>query len=110
MSFVGKTAVADSDLEIVFASYIVRFKTNKLVDPFYLSYWFSDPRCRSRLGALSTAGVSQSNINPTVLKNAVRVKLGAGGAELVESGVEGVQFFGGERAELSPVGSGIKHT
>ena len=67
---VGKTSVFNLDGEFTFASYIVRFKVNpKTFSLTFLCYWFNNPASQRKLKLLATKGASQSNINPTNLKN-----------------------------------------
>jgi type I restriction enzyme S subunit len=66
---VGKTTLFELDEDFVFASYLIRFKLNpKLVDPRFVSYFFNTDESKDHLRKLASKGVSQSNINPTILK------------------------------------------
>ena len=69
---VGKTGLFDLDGDYVFASYLVRLRTNDQADPYYLNYYMNSKQGQNRLQAFATKGVSQSNINAT---NVQRVKL-----------------------------------
>lgn len=74
LHLVGKSAVCRTDLKAVFASYLVRFRMrSSQADPRFVAYWLNSSRGKSRLRALATPGVSQSNINPTTLKLAMKV-------------------------------------
>jgi type I restriction enzyme S subunit len=66
---VGKTTLFELDEDYVFASYLIRFKLNpKLVDPRFVTYFFNTDESKDYLRKLASKGVSQSNINPTILK------------------------------------------
>jgi type I restriction enzyme S subunit len=66
---VGKTTLFELDEDYVFASYLIRFKLNpNLVDPRFVSYFFNTDESKDHLRKLASKGVSQSNINPTILK------------------------------------------
>jgi type I restriction enzyme S subunit len=66
---VGKTAVAEADIDSVFASYIVRFKTKTdRSNPFFVGYFFNGHYAKHQLKSLATKGVSQCNINPSILR------------------------------------------
>ena len=61
---VGKAAVFDSDLEAVFASYVVRVECDeRLIDSRYLCWWINSPWGRRWARTVRTESVSQSNIN-----------------------------------------------
>lgn len=67
---VGKTALFEGEGDFTFASYLVRFKLDyDIAFPKYINYFFNLPSSQTLLKSLSTKGVSQVNINPTVLKN-----------------------------------------
>lgn len=66
---VGKTTLFELDEDYVFASYLIRFKLNpRLVDPRFVTYFFNTDESKDYLRKLASKGVSQSNINPTILK------------------------------------------
>lgn len=73
---VGKTALFELEDEYVFASYLVRFRldTNKAF-PQFINYYFNSYAAKRRLQAIATKGVSQANINPTILKERFLVPL-----------------------------------
>ena len=60
---VGKTGLFDLDGDYVFASYLVRLRTNNRADPHYLNYYMNSKKGQDRLMAFATKGVSQANIN-----------------------------------------------
>jgi type I restriction enzyme S subunit len=65
---VGKTAVVDSDGEMVFASYLVRAQVKPTeVRPLFVSWWLNSLWGREWARRVRTDGVSQSNINATKL-------------------------------------------
>lgn len=64
------------DDDFVCASYLVRFVLDKtVVEPKFINYFFNTESSKAYLKALSTKGVSQSNINPTVLKKNFKIPL-----------------------------------
>lgn len=66
---VGKVGLVREDSNAVFASYLVRLKTNRSrVDAEYLNYWLNCETAQRAMKRLSTRGVSQANINPTEFK------------------------------------------
>jgi type I restriction enzyme S subunit len=66
---VGKTAIYDSDLEAVFASYLIRLRCDqRVVNSGYLSSWINSPWGKWWARTVRTDGVSQSNINATTLQ------------------------------------------
>ena len=66
---VGKTAIYDSDLEAVFASYLIRLRCDQRVaSSGYLSSWINSPWGKWWARTVRTDGVSQSNINATTLQ------------------------------------------
>lgn len=75
---VGKTGIVrctDAE-EAVFASYLVRLRADRRrIMPEFLNYWMNSPSAVATLRALATPGVSQFNINPTVLRDRFRVPL-----------------------------------
>jgi len=75
-ALVGKSGLFDLPGEYVFASYLVRLRVNeKLADPRFINYFLNDDKTKQELKALSTAGVSQSNINPTTLRQKLMLPL-----------------------------------
>ena len=73
---VGKTALFDLPGEYVFASYLVRFRLNEnKAYPNYVNYYFNSHRGKYLLQVLATKGVSQANINPTILKKQFLIPL-----------------------------------
>ena len=72
---VGKACLYTKDDICFAASYIVRFVFSDEVNPNYVNYWWQNDMAKHRLAALSTIGVSQSNINPTVLQKSFFVLL-----------------------------------
>ena len=72
---VGKT-IFDLEGLYVFASYLVRFKIdNSSANPEFVNYFFNFSETQQKLKSIATIGVSQSNINPTNLKNWLRIPL-----------------------------------
>jgi len=69
LELVGKSAIACSDLDCVFASYLIRFQLNReIVDPEFVGQLFNWYDTFQRLKAFATPGASQVNINPSTLQ------------------------------------------
>ncbi len=67
---VGKTGIFELDGDYVFASYLVRLRVKKsLINPYFLNFYMNSPQGKQQIEFLKARGVSQSNINPTTLKN-----------------------------------------
>lgn len=61
---VGRVGIAHEDLDAVFASYLVRLRTNpEKVSPFFLNYALNSPSVKRRYRRFVTPAVSQANIN-----------------------------------------------
>lgn len=66
---VGRTAVFDIAGDYVFASYLIRLRTNEeRLSPFFLNHYFNSASTQRRLKTIATRAVSQSNISATRLK------------------------------------------
>lgn len=66
---VGKTALFELNEPYVFASYLVRFRLDSTrVIPKYVCFWFNSNKGQESLKKIVTKGVSQANINPTILQ------------------------------------------
>jgi type I restriction enzyme S subunit len=65
---VGKAAMYDLVGEHVFASYLVRFRLGPSVLPAFVNFFLNSEPGQSKLKLLATKGVSQANINPSILK------------------------------------------
>lgn len=71
---VGKVGIVRSRTDAVFASYLVRLVPNVgVIDPEFLLAVLHDPPTQQRIRKLATRGVSQANVNPSVLKRRLRV-------------------------------------
>ena len=69
LDLVGRTAIHDIDGNYVFASYLIRLRTDrKKLNPFFLNLYFNRDETQSRLKSIATRAVSQSNISATKLK------------------------------------------
>ncbi len=69
---VGRTGLYDLDGEHVFASYLVRLRTNdKLLLPEYLTVFLNCEVGRRQVMAFATRGVSQANVNASSLQKVV---------------------------------------
>ena len=69
LDLVGRTAIFDIEGDFVFASYLIRLRSdaNKL-NPFFLNCYFNTDAVQARLKSIATRAVSQSNISATRLK------------------------------------------
>ena len=69
LDLVGRTAIHGIDGNYVFASYLIRLRTDrKKLNPFFLNLYFNRDETQSRLKSIATRAVSQSNISATKLK------------------------------------------
>ena len=69
LELVGRTAIHDIDGDYVFASYLVRLRTDGTkLNPFFLNLHFNRDETQVLLKSLATRAVSQSNISATRLK------------------------------------------
>lgn len=69
LDLVGRTAIFDIEGDFVFASYLIRLRTDeKKLNPFFLSCYFNTDEIKARLKSIATRAVSQSNISATRLK------------------------------------------
>lgn len=69
LDLVGRTAIFDIKGNFVFASYLIRLRTDtKQLDPFFLNSYFNTDEIQTRLKSIATRAVSQSNISATRLK------------------------------------------
>ncbi|KYC45933.1 MAG: Type-1 restriction enzyme MjaXIP specificity protein [Candidatus Methanofastidiosum methylothiophilum] len=70
LELVGKASIFNLDSEFVFASYLIRLKTNpNLLNPYFLNFYINWEITQSRLKGLASRGVSQANISATRLKS-----------------------------------------
>jgi type I restriction enzyme S subunit len=69
LDLVGKTAVFHSNQKVLFASYLLRLKSDySVLDPDFLSAYMNLESSQIRVKGLATRGVSQSNISANRLK------------------------------------------
>lgn len=69
LELVGRTAIHDITGNFVFASYLIRVRTEeKRLNPFFLNLDFNRDETQARLKSIATRAVSQSNISATRLK------------------------------------------
>jgi type I restriction enzyme S subunit len=69
LDLVGRTAIFDIEGDFVFASYLIRLRTDeKKLNPFFLNCYFNTDEIQARLKSIATRAVSQSNISATRLK------------------------------------------
>lgn len=65
-ALVGKAAIVEEDADVVFASYLVRLKTDlNVAIPEYLNYWINSDQGQMQVQALATRAISQANLNPS---------------------------------------------
>lgn len=73
---VGKSAIVNDKTRATFASYIVRFRLNRSkVDPRFIAAYFNSTAGIAKIRALASPGVSQYNINPTILQDSLDVPI-----------------------------------
>jgi type I restriction enzyme S subunit len=66
---VGRTAIFDIDGNFVFASYLIRLRSNKeKLNSFFLNHYFNWEKTQILLKGIATRAVSQSNISASRLK------------------------------------------
>ena len=69
LDLVGRTAIFDIEGEFVFASYLIRLRTDGTkLNPFFLNCYFNTDEIQARLKSIATRAVSQSNISATRLR------------------------------------------
>ena len=69
LELVGRTAVHDIKGDFVFASYLIRLRTQEeKLNPFFLNIHFNRDETQAHLKSIATRAVSQSNISATRLK------------------------------------------
>lgn len=69
LELVGRTAIFDIEGEYVFASYLIRLKTDQeRLNPFFLNHYLNWDESQRRLKSIALRAVSQSNISATRLR------------------------------------------
>jgi type I restriction enzyme S subunit len=69
LDLVGRTAIFDIEGDFVFASYLIRLRTESgRLRPFFLNHYFNWDETQGRLKSIATRAVSQSNISATRLR------------------------------------------
>jgi len=69
LELVGKASIFNLEEDFVFASYLIRLKTNSsILDPYFFNHYFNWGITQYRLKGLASRGVSQANISATKLK------------------------------------------
>jgi type I restriction enzyme, S subunit len=69
LELVGRTAIFDLEGDFVFASYLIRLRTDaERLRPFFLNHYFNWEETQVRLKSIATRAVSQSNISATRLR------------------------------------------
>lgn len=67
---VGRTAIFDLEGDFVFASYLIRLRTDsKRLRPYFLNHYLNWNETQARLKSIATRAVSQSNISATRLRS-----------------------------------------
>ncbi len=66
---VGKTAVFDLDGEYTFASYLIRLRFNKEINPYYVNFILNSQIGRMQIDLMSRQILGQANINSEELRN-----------------------------------------
>ena len=70
LELVGRTALFDLEGDFVFASYLIRLRTDaKRLSPHFLNQYFNWDLTQSRLKSIATRAVSQSNISASRLRS-----------------------------------------
>lgn len=69
VDLVGKNGIFTLDGDYVFASYLIRLRTNDKCDSYYLNYYLNSYNASSILDSIATRGASQANINAKNLKS-----------------------------------------
>lgn len=69
-ALVGKTSIYESDIDMSFASYLVRLRVNnEKILPYFLNYYLNAENTQNTLKAMATKAINQSNINAQKLKS-----------------------------------------
>ena len=68
IDLVGKSGIFDLEGEYIFASYLIRLRTNEKMNPYFLNYYLNSYLGQGVLYSIATRGASQANINATNLK------------------------------------------
>jgi len=69
LELVGRTAIFDIEGDFVFASYLIRLRTDaERLRPHFLNLYFNWDETQARLKSIATRAVSQSNISATRLR------------------------------------------
>jgi len=68
IDLVGKSGIFDLEGEYIFASYLIRLRTNEKMNPYFLNYYLNSHIGQGILFSIATRGASQANINATNLK------------------------------------------
>lgn len=69
LELVGRTAIFNIEGDFVFASYLIRLRTDaERLRPFFLNHYFNWNATQARLKSIATRAISQSNISATRLR------------------------------------------
>ncbi len=72
LDLVGRTAIFDLEGDFVFASYLIRLRTDaERLRPFFLNYYFNWEETQVRLKSIATRAVTQTNISASRLRGFV---------------------------------------
>jgi type I restriction enzyme S subunit len=70
LELVGRTSIFDLDGNYVFASYLIRLRTDyQYIRPLFLNQYFNTDETQARLKSIASRAVSQSNISATRLRS-----------------------------------------
>jgi type I restriction enzyme S subunit len=69
-NLIGRSAVADSDLDCAFASYLIRYRFDaSIVQPQWLQLALNSPQLRSRIETVAASSAGQYNLSISKLSN-----------------------------------------
>lgn len=69
LDLVGRTAIFDHEGDFVFASYLIRLRTDPdRLRPMFLNHYLNSDETQKRLKSIATQAISQSNISATRLR------------------------------------------
>lgn len=68
LELVGKVGIFNLEGDYVFASYLIRLKTNEETDPYYINYYLNYHDGIKKIKSKVTPAISQANINVSNIK------------------------------------------
>ncbi|MCB4747164.1 MAG: restriction endonuclease subunit S [Sulfurovum sp.] len=67
---VGKTSIFEDDIDMSFASYLIRLRVDEsIILPYFLNYYLNAKKTQDSLKEMATRAVNQSNINAQKLQS-----------------------------------------